>query len=199
MKLSHPMPDMAIPALRRLEKVLVADCTCCGGDLGALVRRLIEPEGRPAQWQVWLQCLTCGRLTDGPLSLNDNFKWQSYGEWNPVLRENWEADRLRRFTAAAEKERQAHAAALGNRRAEYDLFLRTSPEWKQLRILILRRSHGICEACLKQPPVAVHHKTYAFGLLPPARLLEAVCQTCHDRYHTPGDDWCPIEHRVAAE
>ncbi len=169
MNLSHPIPDMATPALQRLEKCLAADCNC-GGDRGQLCRREIEPESRPSYWTVWLQCLTCGRGCDGPLTLGAHFKWKSYPEWDPLLRERWEADRLARPTAAGDE---------------------VDPEWKELLMLVLLRSRGVCEACLKQPPVAVHRKTYAFGLLPPASLLEAVCQTCHDRFHTPGDAWCP--------
>jgi hypothetical protein len=197
MELSHPMPDMAIPALRRLEGTLAGECAC-GGSHASLVRRQIAYETGPARWSACLQCLTCGRSIDGFYALKDHFKWQSYAEWNPVLRENWEADRLSKFTAAGEKERLAAVAALHARRGQYDTFLRSSPDWRALRMRIVRRSNGTCEACLAAPAVAVHHKTYAFGLLPPAGYLEAVCQKCHDRYHTEGDEWCPTRRFQAA-
>lgn len=184
------MPDMAIPALRRLEKCLVGNCTC-GGDQGQLVRREIHPEGRPSYWTVWLQCLTCGRGFDGPLSVGAHFKWQSYAEWNPLLREAWEADSLARFTAATEQQRLAAAEARKTRSEEYDWFLRTDPRWRALALRVRRRANGLCEACLDAPVEVVHHDTYAYGLLPPAKYLTASCRPCHGRFHTEGDEWSP--------
>jgi len=193
-KLSHAMPDMAIPSLRRVEKALAGVCSC-GGDTATLVRREIEPEGRPRYWTVWLQCDGCGRGTDGPLSVSEHWHWNTYAEWNPALREQWGADRAGRFYAAADQSRVAALQSRSERRAGYAEFCRTNPEWHSLRDRVLWRSRGYCEACLTAKAVTAHHLTYALGLLPPAWELRAVCQACHDRLHADvggkQDEWCP--------
>jgi len=66
--------------------------------------------------------------------------------------------------------------------------------WRRHRehVLTLR---PYCEAdpahtVARRKATQVHHMNYKFGRLPPALLLIACCQGCHERFHTPGDDWC---------
>jgi hypothetical protein len=64
-------------------------------------------------------------------------------------------------------------------------------EWKELRLLVLKRAGGTCEACLRRPEVLVHHVSYAMGRRPPAWMLRALCRQCHSRMRDGRrkDDW----------
>lgn len=192
--LQQPVPDIAVKSLRRVEKALAGACTC-GGDECLLVKREIEPEGRPRYWTVWLQCQTCGRGHDGPLSVADHRQWQNYPEWNPALREAWEAARLQKFVVAADQSRLHHVEVLAKQREDYAQWCRSSPEWRRLSDRVLWRSRGWCEACLVERAQTVHHLTYVYGKVPPAWELRAVCRSCHDRLHADmlggQDEWAP--------
>jgi 5-methylcytosine-specific restriction endonuclease McrA len=68
-----------------------------------------------------------------------------------------------------------------------DDFLYT-PEWRVMRLRVLKRAQNLCESCLEAAATEVHHVTYENGLMPPAWLLRAVCTLCHDRLHKPDED-----------
>ena len=75
--------------------------------------------------------------------------------------------------------------------SSYQPFL-YSRVWKNLKGLVLKRANGLCEACLKNRAISVHHDGYEFGRLPPAWKLRAVCSDCHQRFHVKTilrDDW----------
>lgn len=145
---------------------------------------------------VYLQCDGCGGAIGSALSRKDHFTWQDYPEWDTTLRGLYYKARDDHF----EQQRQLRAELdqmfpildYKQRSEDYAEWCRTSPEWRALSDRVLWRSRGWCEACLVAQATVVHHKTYAFGKLPPAWHLRAVCSECHDRLHTSEDEWCDI-------
>lgn len=58
-----------------------------------------------------------------------------------------------------------------------------SPEWKDIRALVLDRSGGRCEGCAKRRARDVHHLSYAHLYDEFLFELVAVCRRCHVRWH----------------
>lgn len=190
--LSHPLPRLLGNGRKALDLALQRGCWC-GSATATLKRRLIAN----STVRVELQCDYCGRSVGGPLKRAEHPFFLDYPVWDDGKAEAFwakyreEADS--RF-AALQKQR---AEELARRRADYHAWLRQSPEWRRIRAAVLRRAGYTCEACLAVPAEHVHHDTYAFGRLPPAWCLRAVCGDCHDRLHTDGDDWCRISGGAA--
>jgi 5-methylcytosine-specific restriction endonuclease McrA len=61
----------------------------------------------------------------------------------------------------------------------YDFYKRTI-EWQQRRKLVLKRCHGICEACGIRTATEVHHLTYRHVFSEPLFDLVGVCRECHE-------------------
>ena len=141
---------------------------------------------RLSKWQrgngraVDIQCVECGRSGRQPFPKGEHPNWQDYPLYDRDLPKQWDA-------ACSESYRRKKEA----RSADYSEWLATSPAWAAVRKRVLARANNICEACLECKATVVHHCSYANGKLPPAWLLAAVCKTCHDRLHTPGDEWGP--------
>nr|WP_224722982.1 HNH endonuclease [Paenibacillus vietnamensis] len=64
-----------------------------------------------------------------------------------------------------------------------------SKPWKQCRTVYIKKVHGLCERC-PDPSKIVHHKVYLTpdNINHPIislnhRLLEYVCQDCHNKVH----------------
>lgn len=58
-----------------------------------------------------------------------------------------------------------------------------SPEWKSKRDLVMQRACNICEGCLKEIAIDVHHKTYANIFNEFLFELVALCRGCHEKIH----------------
>jgi hypothetical protein len=186
--LDGAMPRMPAEMRERVEACLAEGCYCrpTPPQTATLTRRLIR-----ASVTVHLQCNACGRSLSGPLSRQQHYNWQSYPLWDADLparyqaeRDTWQAER--RVEAAARLDTQSHQ----HRTAEYREWCRTSPEWHAIVERVLWRCRGMCEACLTERAVAVHHLTYECSKLPPAWHLRGVCRACHDRLHDGDDPWC---------
>ena len=178
MELSHHWPKMT-----EAQRVRVCDTlskgTYCGGTAMTLCKRKVA-----GHWVVNLQCLTCGSThSSGAMPRDQHFQWDTYPEWDSSLpelyRDNAQAgldERRRVMQAEFQRKRAAQSA-------DYGAWLRASPEWKDLRVRVIRHHRGVCQACLLAPATQVHHKTYDFGRLPPAFELQPVCAACHERLH----------------
>ena len=151
-------------------------CNICGKDQFTLKRRRLSN----LSWCVDVQCDQCGRAGGHPFKLVDHPYWSEY----PIF-DNGKLDRW------YDREYQERLAEKSRRQADYREWLLSSPEWKELRTKVIRRSGSLCEACLSTPATDVHHITYNYGRLPPAWMLRHICRNCHDRFSTPGDDWGP--------
>jgi len=64
----------------------------------------------------------------------------------------------------------------------YSAYLK-SPEWQQLRTLVLERADGICEDCRDAPATSVHHLTYRRVGAERVADLIAICAGCHEEHH----------------
>ena len=132
-------------------------------------------------WHVFLQCVTCGGSAGNPLSRQEHPNWEQYPEFDPEQSDGWQKADI-----------AAHQHEKRERSRTYQEWLATSPEWKALRQRVLVRANYRCEACLDAEAAIVHHPiSYQGGKLPPAYFLAALCERCHERMHTPGDDWWP--------
>lgn len=59
----------------------------------------------------------------------------------------------------------------------------SSPEWKELRQLVIARANGVCEGCGKHAATQVHHLHYRTFTREFLWDLRAVCRGCHERVH----------------
>lgn len=180
MKLIHRMPRCT-PALReRIERLLDRE-TCnsyeCGNQNCALRRRIVG--GNEA---LFLQCTNCGRAVGGSLSKRECWDFDELDPWDTEAEKAWEAgrderhsERLRELDARLAQEAQDRE----DRKKRYDNWLWTSPEWRRIRLRVLKRANYTCEHCLEAEAREVHHDTYQLGVLPPTWLLHAVCRACH--------------------
>ena len=64
----------------------------------------------------------------------------------------------------------------------YNEYLLT-PEWKQRRSLVMRRANGICEGCLSENAIHVHHTNYTHVGDELLFDLVALCEACHSKAH----------------
>jgi hypothetical protein len=135
-------------------------------------------------WSVDIQCVECGLSGQQPFPKSEHPNWETYPEFNKTQHESWKAAKLEDYY----REKQERRA---QRSAEYGEWLETSPEWRDMRRRVISRAKALCEACLERRATTVHHQTYELGRLPPAYYLVALCETCHDRMHAPGDEWNP--------
>lgn len=166
MELSHPFPRMAATQRERVTTCLAKDCDC-GGTTATLRQRLIR-----ASVTVNIQCDTCGHTLSGALPRAEHYEFQNYTVWDDNLADAYEA-----------KRRQEWEGGGAERRAWYRNDFLRSPEWRVLRDRVMERAKWVCESCLSEPASDVHHTTYAYGQLPPAWILRAVCRRCHGRQH----------------
>lgn len=67
-------------------------------------------------------------------------------------------------------------------RAYHDDYLR-SPQWQRRRSKVMTRAGHLCEGCLTNPALDVHHTTYAHFGNEFAFELIALCRACHERMH----------------
>jgi len=91
---------------------------------------------------------------------------------------------IRRLLEQAVQERRRSLACLGF--DSYDEYL-DSHMWRQIRSRIYVRADGTCECCRQRKPENVHHWSYTVATLRGDRPqnLEAVCKSCHEKFHAP--------------
>lgn len=184
--MDHTPPDerLIIPAnadlsdgtYQRLREAANKRCGTCKTQCWRLTKRQVG-----MAWQRWLQCVACGNTTGQALSQKEHPHWREYPLFDAKQYEQWHADRV-----------AEHYDEKAKRSEQYAEWLKTSPEWAVLRKRVLARENYLCEACLERKATVVHHPMhYSHGVLPPAYHLTALCQPCHERMHTEGDEWGP--------
>jgi hypothetical protein len=92
-----------------------------------------------------------------------------------VMDEEWRQAEERRSKERADQSRDWWA--------QYNAYLR-SPEWKEKRGHVMRRSGGMCEGCGARRATQVHHLSYEHVCEEFLWELRAVCDVCHDRIHS---------------
>lgn len=195
----HLRYDAAITP--RVDALLAAGCYC--GNLQATLTQRTINRGVTVN----LQCSYCGRSLGGALPRKHFFEWHKFPLWDAELPDRyarlqqrlWQA-RAGEFNARLRAREAAREQAWLELRQDYHRWLLHSAEWAMLRHLVLQRDMETCQACLGAGASHVHHKSYAYGRIPPAWELTSVCRRCHDRLHT---DWMPsgttaeVERRIA--
>lgn len=138
-------------------------------------------------WIVRKQCLDCGGYCgDVKKNLHDLDKLPEWStelveEREQAAREYYE-ERRRDLQWTWESDREEESRHWWEK---YERYLK-SPEWAIIRQRVRIRDSAICQACLDQPAVQVHHLSYhnynktghTF-----AHDCIAVCQRCHDLIH----------------
>lgn len=128
--------------------------------------------------RVWLMCRRCKSLrAQRPNS-------------TPFTRQIATSERERLHTEYAREEsrlrdewqRREVAAERGRWFAEHDAYLKT-PEWRNLRALVLKRDGGKCQGCLVANATQVHHLHYRRWKRELACDLVSLCDRCHERAH----------------
>lgn len=180
---------IAVTTRDRIKTSLAAGCYCEHDQ--PRTATLVQRNGG-----IWLQCDACGSSLGGAMKRTDFHTPAGYPHWRQGIIDAFETAATRHHEAQptwderlkeAKSEKESAYAA---RSIEYELWCRSSPEWAEIKKRIAWRSRGHCEACLSGNAEVVHHLTYAFGKIPPAWHLRAVCASCHVRLHAGGDDWC---------
>lgn len=122
-------------------------------------RLLEELPGKPAYGMA--DCRSCAKSIQGRHDAVE-------------ARAKWEAELLAREQTKALEDADWH------RRHEAHL---RSPRWRELRVLVMRRSDDVCEGCGTRMADEVHHLSYDH--LGDEFLFElvALCRTCHARWH----------------
>ncbi len=136
-------------------------------------------------WNVGLQCQTCGTFTGSGMKRADHPGWEGYDEYDDEARGRWYRQREQQWSETQDERRRQQQ----ERSQAYGEWLRTSVEWRELRAKVIYRAGNRCEACFANAPLQVHHISYLKGKLPPAWMLRAVCEECHDRLHNVEDEW----------
>ncbi len=171
--------DLPEAVHQRLRSAADKRCGTCKTQQWRLTKRPVS-----MGWQIWLQCVECGNTTAQAFARKSHPHWQDYPIFDTQQYDNWH--RKRANEAAIER-----ADRYEIQRAAYAEWTAAAPEWKAMRRRVMARANKICEACLERPASDVHHRTYDLGKLPPAYYLVALCQPCHERMHTEGDEWGP--------
>lgn len=144
--------------------------------------------GKPAYHRVY-QCQICGcKLPHGakggcfwpdddsnPTCSLPPFSFSVVEAW----KEKEKAENHNSFIAA---ERQRNAE-FRKKHQDYELYIKTSPEWKARRDLVMARCRWVCEACLSAHAVDVHHVNYDSLFCEVLWDLHGVCRECHEKIH----------------
>lgn len=133
-------------------------------------RKRILKDGRSAYG---FQCTNCGRF--------ETKSMKSFG-WN-IPTELFDANIAEQFR----ERRDAHWQRLRDDRdsdwkAKYEAYMQ-SEKWKVKRQAVLERDNYVCQGCLKNRAVQVHHLSYAHLGNEPLWDLTSVCLDCHRLVH----------------
>ena len=116
------------------------------------------------------QCLKCGeRLGEAIAHRNLPVPVELIPKYDPEIRERYVL------------ELRTNERAIFRR--EYDIFLK-SERWQELRRLIFKRCHSVCEGCGVATATQVHHLTYVRALGDEMLFdLVGLCDRCHAKVH----------------
>lgn len=138
------------------------------------------------------QCLSCGCYMR-------HWKYESFDEsyeiesdcdpgififkgeyWYDFIRVNMEGKLITELDAKYEVKKLKNYTP--NRRKEHQQYLKT-PQWKDMRLKVLKRDDYTCQGCLENPATEVHHITYDNWKNEFMFELMSLCRECHSRFH----------------
>jgi hypothetical protein len=136
------------------------------------------------RWHKTCQCLDCGQRIK---PLNGGTWWAAepgekvieLPEFDLIMLDtcNRNADK-QRFEQYAEQRKSDFL----KKHEEYEKYLQ-SDSWREKRRLVLNRCGNICECCLQNDAIQVHHTNYKTLFDEVAWDLKGVCIACHKRLH----------------
>ena len=138
--------------------------------------------------QYWIQCLDCG------LSLGQEKKKNAIGmETIPYDEERGRIAQIEKsgvyslFLCTLDGAKQKLAAEIAERRdaewkKQYNEYLK-SEKWQRKRARVLMRDNYLCQGCLKERAMHVHHLTYKHLFEELFFELISLCVDCHSKCH----------------
>jgi len=140
------------------------------------------------------QCQDCGAAVSRPAK--DKMDLSTLQEFDDDFRQRWNADMNRKSTEAYKKRAedrqreiaQAQAAVIEENAdwwISYNKYLK-SKEWADMRLKVLARYNYLCQGCLHNKAVQVHHLSYTCYNDHGRSLaleLTAICLACHILLH----------------
>lgn len=130
--------------------------------------------------QIRRQCRVCGYLLGGPRKREPGD--ESLPAYDPEMARRYYAERELQRLQILQKHARLQYDKSNNWFRDYDDYLK-SDEWRARRILVLKRSGGVCEGCGLAEATQVHHLTYRHAKREFLFELVAVCEDCHSRLH----------------
>ena len=146
--------------------------------------RFIMSNGADA---VRAQCFSCGYLHGKFYPKLSIAIYKSLQMWSETMREAYYEKRKtlgisisKEFSEITEWIRDKKFEAItSDEDSDYKNYLR-SDQWKEKRLLVLKRDKHICQSCMVSKAQDVHHLTYQFIYNEPLFTLVSVCRPCHE-------------------
>lgn len=143
------------------------------------LRKRIFPNGGV---QYVKQCLVCGYAISNPIAKDKIQEIDNVKEFDNELKELWDGLQNKLYKERREKiqnEKEREKEIFDKWYSEYLL----SQEWQAIRDKILKRDNYICQGCLKNEAILVHHLTYAHVGEELLFELISLCEECHKKCH----------------
>jgi len=144
------------------------ESNCTNHDMVYVKRR--KSNGQPLLNK---QCLTCGEHDAKAYKLADVKDFESLPEYSETLVYKYYDTRRQAVLLNREQEKQEWF------KNHYNPYL-NSDEWQDKRRKVLNRDGFLCQSCLINEAVQVHHLTYAHVFNEPLFELTSVCNPCHE-------------------
>ena len=131
------------------------------------------------------QCLTCGNAMPQPIKTETALKINGGNEpflFDEQKQVDWKAQKVNAYKEIRVRYEESKNVAIAEHSEWYRDYLK-SPEWKLKRKKVLKRANNICEGCLEQPAIEVHHVSYANIGDELLYQLAALCEDCHRKAH----------------
>jgi len=130
------------------------------------------------------QCLTCFQSVGDAIAKRTIApdKIESVPSFDIESRDGYWKTKSEQFSSLAEQIATDAQKKLAERRAFYESYLQ-SADWREKRLMVIRRENGLCQGCRKEQITQVHHRNY--DRLGDELLtdLYGYCETCHKKSH----------------
>jgi len=130
------------------------------------------------------QCLSCFQSVGDAIAKRTIAPDQieSIPPFDIVSRDDYWKTKSAQMTSLAQQIATDAKNKLAERRAFYESYLQ-SADWREKRLMVIRRESGLCQGCRKEQITQVHHRNY--DRLGDELLtdLYGYCETCHKKSH----------------
>jgi len=129
-------------------------------------------------YSVWEQCSNCGSKK-GKARKKGEFIKSKLSRSHELLFQEIENRKLEFVKLANSIENKKKEHRLTIKHQKYTDYI-NSARWKQISKEVLQRDNYICQSCLVEEAVEVHHPDYNFLGNEPLFTLFSVCKRCHE-------------------